>query len=337
MKRRKIQYNLVNNSLSAFISAIEIHNKPNIKYRYENTIMLVINSWELILKAFIRKYMRKSIFLENGHTIPFTDCLDYFKKYVNQNKLGDKYLVLIKNLELINEYRNNIMHFYNETSMEPIIFSLLTKNCMSYCDFMKDFFSVNPVDLENIFIMPIGFKLPFNPIDYLKKEKASKGTMSVEMIEFLNHIVAFDNELESEKITDSVLVQYNLNLVSVKKQATSDLVVGISANNENVPIVTMDKKVKLVNDPDAQKVYLSDDDYIRNYPYTFDMLVSECNRTIPNFKQNNEFYRIKRQVEKDINFAKERKLHPDRKKSPSTFRYSNEAIKEFQRIYALKE
>ena len=100
---------------------------PIIKYRYENTIMLVINSWELILKAFIRKYMRKSIFLENGHTIPFTDCLDYFKKYVNQNKLGDKYLVLIKNLELINEYRNNIMHFYNETSMEPIIFSLLTK------------------------------------------------------------------------------------------------------------------------------------------------------------------------------------------------------------------
>ena len=79
MKRRKIQYNLVNNSLSAFISAIEIHNKPNIKYRYESTVMLVINSWELILKAFIRKYMRKSIFLPNGNTITFIDCLDYFK------------------------------------------------------------------------------------------------------------------------------------------------------------------------------------------------------------------------------------------------------------------
>lgn len=337
MKRRKIQYNLVNNSLSAFISAIEIHNKPNIKYRYESTVMLVINSWELILKAFIRKYMRKSIFLPNGNTITFIDCLDYFKKYVNDNKLNNKYSVLIKNLELINEYRNNIMHFYNETSMDPIIFSLLTKNCMSYCGFMQEFFSVNPVDLENIFIMPIGFKLPFNPIDYLKKEKTSKGTMSAEMIEFLNHIVAFDNELENEKITDSVLVQYNLNLVSVKKQATSDLVVGISANNGNIPVVTLDKKVKLVNDPDAQKVYLSDDDYITNYPYTFDMLVNECNKTIPNFKQNNEFYGIKRQVEKDINFAKERKLHPDRKNSTSTFRYSNEAIKEFQRIYATKE
>lgn len=296
--------------------------------------MLVINSWELILKAFVRKYMRKSIFLENGHTIPFTDCLDYFKKYVNENKLGDKYLVLIKNLELINEYRNNIMHFYNETSMEPIIFSLLTKNCMSYCDFMKEFFSVNPADLENIFIMPIGFKLPFNPIDYLKKETASKGTLSVEMIEFLNHIVAFDNELEKEKVTDSVLVQYNLNLVSVKKQTTSDLVVGISSEIENIPIVNLEKKVQLVNDPDAQKVYLSDNDFINNYPYTFEMVVKKCNETIPNFKQNSEFYKIKKEVEKDIKFAKERKLHPDRKKSTSTTRYNDKAIEEFQRIYA---
>ena len=42
---------------------------------------------------------------------------------------------MVKNLELINEYRNNIMHFYNETSMEPIIFSLLTKdiNVINLC------------------------------------------------------------------------------------------------------------------------------------------------------------------------------------------------------------
>lgn len=333
MKKRQIQYNLINNSLNAFISAIEIHNKPNIRYRYESTVVLIINSWELILKAFIRKYVKKSIFLPDGKTITFYECLKLFETYINENHLNSEYYVIIKNLELINEYRNNITHFYNETSMEPIIFSLLTKNCVGYCNFMKNFFNVNPVDLENIFIMPIGFKLPFNPIDYLKKETSSKSEISNTMKEFLNHIVLSDQELENQKITDSVLVQYNLNLVSVKKQETSDLVVGISNNDVGIPQIGLEKKVKIVNDDSAQKVFLSDEDYIVNFPYDFNKLVQKCKETIPNFKQNNEFYAIKRNIDSNLLFSKERKLYPDRKNSTSTIRYNEEALKEFQRIY----
>jgi len=40
-----IQSNLVNNSIAAYFAAIEIHNKPNISYRYETVTLFMINAW----------------------------------------------------------------------------------------------------------------------------------------------------------------------------------------------------------------------------------------------------------------------------------------------------
>jgi hypothetical protein len=42
---------LLDKSVSAMISAIEIYNKPDFKYREETFAILAINSWELLLKA----------------------------------------------------------------------------------------------------------------------------------------------------------------------------------------------------------------------------------------------------------------------------------------------
>jgi hypothetical protein len=45
----------VDKSISAALSAIEIYNKPDFKYREETFSILMINSWELLLKAKIIK------------------------------------------------------------------------------------------------------------------------------------------------------------------------------------------------------------------------------------------------------------------------------------------
>src|SRR5689334_11062026 len=42
---------LVDKSLAAMISAIEVYNKPDFKYREETFSILAINAWELLLKA----------------------------------------------------------------------------------------------------------------------------------------------------------------------------------------------------------------------------------------------------------------------------------------------
>jgi len=58
-KRKMVQINLIKNSIAAYFAAIEIHNKPNIPYRYETTTLLITDAWELLLKAYIKKYIKK--------------------------------------------------------------------------------------------------------------------------------------------------------------------------------------------------------------------------------------------------------------------------------------
>ena len=45
----------VDKSIGAALSAIEVYNKPDFKYREETFSILMINSWELLLKAKIIK------------------------------------------------------------------------------------------------------------------------------------------------------------------------------------------------------------------------------------------------------------------------------------------
>ena len=46
---------LLDKSLAAALAAIEIYNKPDFKYREESFVILVVNAWELLLKAKILK------------------------------------------------------------------------------------------------------------------------------------------------------------------------------------------------------------------------------------------------------------------------------------------
>ena len=63
---------LLDKSVDSMLSAIEIYNKPNFKYREETFAVLAINAWELLLKAYIRKvnrYKIKSIYVISSSNI----------------------------------------------------------------------------------------------------------------------------------------------------------------------------------------------------------------------------------------------------------------------------
>ncbi|MDV6305364.1 hypothetical protein R3P93_22600 [Rhodococcus cerastii] len=46
---------LVDNSLAAMLAAVEVYNKSQMTYRDEVAVMLVVNAWELALKATLRQ------------------------------------------------------------------------------------------------------------------------------------------------------------------------------------------------------------------------------------------------------------------------------------------
>lgn len=77
MKKNPIYESLIDKSIGSMLSAIEIYNKPDFKYREETFAILAINSWELLLKARLLKL--------NSYRINSIYC---YKPYINKN--GEK-------------------------------------------------------------------------------------------------------------------------------------------------------------------------------------------------------------------------------------------------------
>ena len=203
-----VQSNLVKNSIAAYFAAIEIHNKPNISYRYETVTLLMQNAWELALKAYIRKNIKhRSIFSDKEHTISLDKALGYVAEDIN-GKVPNSFEAIKRNIEEIEVYRNGITHFYCD-ELEPYIFMLVARSALNYVEFMKKYFSKDIMEDDGLFIMPLGFKLPFRPEDFLSG-KVAKYTGSPESIIFIRSIVKTIQELDAAGIEDSIVLGFDI-------------------------------------------------------------------------------------------------------------------------------
>lgn len=97
---------LVDKSIEAFITAIEIYNKPTIHYRVEGFSFFICNAWELMLKGYlIKKHGNDSIYYKNSpdRTFSLSNCIELV--FTNNKD------PLRKNLERIVDLRNISTHF----------------------------------------------------------------------------------------------------------------------------------------------------------------------------------------------------------------------------------
>ena len=125
---------LVEKSLDACLAAIEIYNKPNFQYREEAFSILVINAWELLLKA--RIVQQNSGSLRSIEVREPRVNKDGSKSKLQQRKLnrsGNSMTISLnraaglvrsysangidvrcaENLNLLQEIRDNAIHLYN--------------------------------------------------------------------------------------------------------------------------------------------------------------------------------------------------------------------------------
>ncbi len=317
--RRMIQSNLIKNSIAAYFALVEIHNKPNIAYRYETVTLLMMNAWELALKAYVRKYIkRRSIFTNKNYTISFDKALDYVNEDINAQKSGS-FIAIRENLLCIEEYRNKIAHYYCD-ELEPYIFMLIAKAALNYVEFMEQYFKKNIMESDGLFIMPLGFKLPFDPKEFLSHNVA-KYAASPEAQHFIDHVVNVISSLNEQGIEDSIVLGFDVMLNSVKKVSNSDLMVAISSDGEGIPIA---RTVNYRYSPDANQTVKFTETQFRNiWPFSHDDLVEWCKENIPDFKQSNLFHEAKRKAEKQ-GYVYVRRLDDKNEKSTSKKYYSLE-------------
>lgn len=290
-----------------------------------------MNAWELLLKAFFKKYIKtRSIYTKDEHTIPLDKAIGYTEEYINTNE-PKTFEAIKENLLLIEKYRNNIVHYYNE-QLEPYIFMLTAKNALKYVDFMKKYFHRDILAEDGLFILPLEFKLPFKPEDFLTKH-AARYISSAESKEFVESMVKVITELNSKGIEDTIVIGFDIYLENVKRMKNSDLLVAITSQDSADVSFSKINQVQVTNDPNVQKVHLSDEEFVKRYPLVYSDVCSKCRDVIDGFKQSYKFNIIMAEIKNNPQFAFTRKLNPNSSKSSKTTFYAECVIIEIAKKY----
>ncbi|WP_447645178.1 DUF3644 domain-containing protein [Nocardioides zeae] len=230
---------LADNSLSAMLSAVEVYNKPQMTYRDEVTVMLVVNAWELALKATLRQ-KNQSIFYpkkrgERYRSIGIDDAL----ARVGSNGLwpvGVSGAAVTANIKALAEYRDRAIHLYNAQGLGAVIYPFLQQNVLNYRDFMLAKFKKDLADSMTWQLLPLGATAPADVVQFMKVDRNSK--MIAEVEDFINELrVLMDAVEKSEGDIGRVATVYDINLQSVKKMSSADLVVAVSSTADGQVVV----------------------------------------------------------------------------------------------------
>ncbi len=128
--------NLINNMLDkseeAFLMAIEIYNKPTIKYRLEGFAFFICNAWELLLKAKMIKDGKNIYYSDKpNRTISLSNCI---KSLFTNDKDPIR-----KNLEILIGLRNTTTHYIIK-EMDTIYLPFMQSNVLNYSQKLFEYF-----------------------------------------------------------------------------------------------------------------------------------------------------------------------------------------------------
>ena len=254
MKKRRpnVAKTLLNNWISALFSAIEIHNKPKIEYRYPNVVVLLLNSWELVLKSYLYKVQKRKNILKKIKNSEWQERYIWLSKCVNYTFWSDeKNKLYVNSIELLYDYRNIITHAFSD-DLDSLIYSIISENILLLWKFIEENFWINIWNYEeNLILLPIWVKKPFNPVDFLSNKSYIEWA-SNDVKDFINSIRIKWEELEKSWIKDGLLVNYSMEIIWKNKVKNADLSVKIDWNSEIG--FSKETTLKITNDEWAQKM-----------------------------------------------------------------------------------
>lgn len=221
---------LLGNSVEAISAAVEIYNKPRISYRDECFVILLVNSWELLLKALLSKN-RQHIFYKKRRGEPYRslsvrDCLTQAKPFF-PSKVD--YEAVSRNLSLIIGYRDQAIHYYNKLGLSVLLYALAQTSIVNFRDLVLEVFERDIAREVTISLLPLSLAPPIDPVEFLRNPPA--GSKNKEVVKFSQRIRELVSEIEkSGHDTGRLLTIFNIHLVSTKKISSADLIVGVNGS-----------------------------------------------------------------------------------------------------------
>jgi hypothetical protein len=242
------------------LGAIELYNKPQFQYRDEVVSILLINAWELLLKAIASK-AGQSIYYPKRRGEPYRtlSCSDAFRKAANSSLWPTTAPAepVRSNIQLIEIYRDNSVHFYNDPSFGILLYSLIQTSILNFRDIALQVFGRDVAKDISWRIMPLSFTNPIDPIEFMRGTVVKGGQRSRAAQEFLTVLKDKIGELEDEGLDSSrLLTVFSVSLQSTKKVTDADVVVAVSPDEQADAIIVPRKIDPNVTYPYRQKELL---------------------------------------------------------------------------------
>lgn len=221
---------LVQNSMSAMLTAIEAYNKPQAVYRDEVTVILVVNAWELALKAALRQD-GKAIYYRKSKGKPYRSyTLDDALNRVRINKLWPPKVegaAAEANIKALAEYRDRAIHLYNTPGLANVLYPFLQQSVLNYRDFVLSRFRRDFAADITWQLLPLGATAPADLVEFMRVDPGPR--VGAEVIDFIDDLRRLVDEVEAAGgDTSRVATTYDINLRSVKSVTSADLVVGVA-------------------------------------------------------------------------------------------------------------
>lgn len=325
---------LIENSKSAIIGCVELHNKPIFSFRYEVCTILCINGWELILKAFINENLTSfKLVNKDGTTKTFEECLSY----VSQN-LGNDFMHIEENLMKVYDFRCHIIHFYKE-NLDPVLYSVLHKSILNYNEFIKRYFNMDLSEETHLMLLPLGFKPFASPVDFLADESAiSESSSSIQT--FIKSIIESTQRLSDAGIEESIFSTYRIAAINETRISNADIFAGITKDTSKAKLAVnaLAEPIQISEDEDAKKIRIEEESLFKTmYTLKHNDVARRAREIYSDFKQNPKFNRIMKEVKKNPALRRKRYLDVVKKEGTGQDFYSNEVFKELNKHYKLKE
>lgn len=318
---------MLEKSVAAMLSAIEIYNKPDFKYREETFSVLCINAWELLLKAKVLNLASNKIAslysmeyktLQSGKRSKIRHVVKNRSGNPRSISLFEAYRIVVEeygvkidkavndNLIALTEIRDNSIHFVNDDlSLALKIQELGTASLQNYLHLVKEWFG-DVLSGYNFYLMPLSF---FR--DFTTAKGVSLNTSEKRLLKFIKEA---EKEHDEEGIKD-----FNLTLrIDVKFQKVKS---------------TSGLPVQVTNDPAAQKVTLSEEDITDKYPWDYQILTTRLGKRYSDFKANADYHKLRKELEKNQKYAHVRFLNPNNPNGGKKTLYSPNIQREFDGHY----
>lgn len=320
-----ISTELSEKSISAAISAIEIYNKPDFSYREEAFSLLMVNAWELLIKA---KWLAdrdndlSTLYVMENHADggekpkvnrsgnPITHGVHYLALKLSDDPDSGLEKPCFDNIQALVEVRDNSAHFVNkDLYFGRRILEIGTASLRNYVHLATEWFQLD-LSKYNFFLMPIsfyhGFESILPPDDALYPEQVKK------LLQYLDSLQEEDALLE-ETSSQHVALRMETRLVRGKKAEAIEF--------------------KWTNDPAAPAVALREEDVSKNYPLTYRELTDALRRRYSDFLENRAYHRLRRVVEKENKYCLVRLLNPNNPNSTKQRFYNPNIFQDFDKHY----